>query len=86
MIFLYDWSPISIGFWIGPCAWPSSDGARPSQNIVLPYTVFRTVGALRLPVCPSIPTETGRLSVQPLAGLWQVAQPTVPSSETRGSK
>ena len=36
MISLYDCLPISIGFWIGPCAWPSSDGARPSQNIVLP--------------------------------------------------
>ena len=24
--------PISIGFWIGPLACSSSDGARPSQN------------------------------------------------------
>ena len=45
-----------------------------------------TVGALRLPVWPLIPVETGPPSDQPLAGLWQVAQLTVPSTEIRGSK
>ena len=43
-------------------------------------------GSAAAPGLAGIPIDTGMPSVQPLAGLWQVAQLTVPSSETRGSK
>src|SRR5574337_1159849 len=43
-------------------------------------------GALRPPTCPLIPVEVGRPSENPLSGAWQVAQATVPSADSRGSK
>ena len=46
-----------MGFWGGPWHCPSSDGERPSQNMVRPYAVLRTVGAFRAPFWPPIPTE-----------------------------
>src|SRR5438874_10853033 len=42
--------------------------------------------ALRLPLLPAMPVETGRAAVKACAGLWQVAQETLASEETRGSK
>ena len=86
MICLYFCLPISIGFCIGPCAWPSSDGAPAVPEHRLSIGRVDHAGRLRPPVWPAIPIETGMPSVHPLAGLWQVAQLTVPSSETRGSK
>ncbi len=48
--------------------------------------MFSTVGAAREPFWPLMPIEPARLSVHPFSGLWQVAQLTVPSFETRASK
>jgi len=45
-----------------------------------------TVGALRPPFWPPIPVETAAPSVNPYFALWQEAQATVPSDDSRLSK
>src|SRR5262249_61594606 len=64
----------------------SSVSTRPSQNCVLLWSAFNTVGALRWPTRPWMPIDTGLPSVKARSGSWQVAQATVPSLERRGSE
>src|SRR5262245_6843403 len=45
-----------------------------------------TVGALRPPSCPRMPLANGCPSVNACSGLWQLAQDTVPSTDSRLSK
>ena len=52
--------PISTGFTIGPLAWASSVGARPSQNWAVRNAALNTVGALRPPFTPWTPMLVGR--------------------------
>ena len=78
--------PISIGFWIGPLAWSSSEGERPSQNCSGRQAALLTGGDLRPPIWPAMPLLVGPWSDQPMAGLWQVAQEMVLSLESRVSK
>src|SRR5438045_6693516 len=75
-----------MGLEIGPLACSSKEAARPSQNMAAPYTRLMTEGALRPPFCARMPVETGRASVKPCSGAWQLAQETEPSEETRLSK
>src|SRR5262249_27690347 len=64
----------------------SSVEARPSQNWSVLYARLMTVGALRPPRCPPIPSELAAPSPKALAGSWQLAQATEPSDESRLSK
>ena len=44
------------------------------------------LGALRPPTCAWVPMLVARPSVNPMTGLWHVAQLTVPSEDSRASK
>ncbi len=72
---------ISTGFCTGPSACFSRLGARPSQNCTVKYAELNTVGALRVPVFPCTPLETGLPSENPALGLWHVAHETVLSTD-----
>src|SRR6266851_396940 len=78
--------PISLGLAMGSAACSSSVFTRPSQNCVLLWSAFRTVGELRWPTRPLTPIETGLPSVKARAGSWQILQATVPSIDRRPSK
>ena len=86
MICWYVCLPISIGFCDRPLrlALERRRTAVPEHRLAVDRVEnCRGAAAASLALDP---VESGRPSVQPLAGLWQVAQLTVPLSETRGSK
>ena len=79
-------SPISTGLWMGPSACSSSEVARPSQNWNFMYAESSTVPELRVPMRPPMPVSTLSWFAQAVSGAWHVAQLTVSSAESRGSK
>src|SRR5262245_50383439 len=77
---------ISPGAVIGPSAWASSVGARPSQNSGAPHAVLRTDGACRPTFSFAAPTGRSTGTSYPKDGLWQLAQLIFFAPERRGSK
>src|SRR6266498_4882541 len=78
--------PISTGFWTGPRACSSKDGARPSQNWAALNTLLNAGGACRFPFFPPTPLENWLGSANPFSGMWQEAQEIELSCERFFSK
>ena len=78
--------PISIGLMIGSFACSSSVARAAVPELRREERAFIVVGALRWPSLSPMPSDVARRSVKPRLTSWQVAQATVPSFESRGSK
>lgn len=75
--------PISSGLVIGPLACSSSEAAGPSQNSTDWKAAFHTVGALRGPVCSSMPLDVRSPSMPaPRRTSWQELQAILPLRES----